>query len=383
MDDAQTLPPRRSEPQTGPSVHIVNLIQCTNLGGMETSSLRLMRGLIGRGHTVEVLSLNSLGALREPLAVAGIPATGLDYRGYAGWRSLPAIRAAILQHPCDALIMTGHNLAAMLALDQAHGRRRVLAMHYHHIGVKPNWQWWLIYAVALARFDAITYPCDFARVEAINIHPGVSRIAWTVRNPMDLPRQPDCSARDGARARLGLPPNAMVIGNAGHLIARKRFDIFLDTAARIACRRPDCWFLIAGGGELLEALQRQSSRLGLARRVVWTGWLEDMTDFYSALDVLLFNSDWDAYPTTPLEAMSYGIPVVASSICGGLSEAIQGHEHGILLDRHDRDALAEAVLTCLGSAELRPGRQARARITELAAEARTIGCIEHLLTKAD
>jgi glycosyltransferase involved in cell wall biosynthesis len=347
---------------------------------METSSLRLMQGLVGRGHTLEVLSLHPVGALGDLLTTTGIPAAGLTYRGFAGWRSLPAMRAAIRQRRYDALIMTGHNLAAMLSLDRTHGRRRLLAMHYHHAGVKPDWQWRLIYAIALMKFNAISFPSDFARTEAVGIHRGVSRIASTIRNPVPLPRLPGSAARQTARQRLGLPAHARVIGNAGHLIARKRFDVFLEVSARVLGKRDDCWFLIAGDGELRRTLEQRAERLGIAGRVRWTGWLPDLSDFYCALDVLLFNSDWDAYPTTPLEAMSYAIPVVASSIRGGLSEAIRERDHGVLLARHDCDALAAAVLDALGPAAKRPGRLARARVAALCASELTVGKVESLLT---
>lgn len=346
---------------------------------MEVSSVRLMRGLMQRGHTVELLSLHPIGALEDLLVAAGIASEGLIYRGIGGWRSVREVRSKIEQHDHDAFLMTGHNAMAMLALAGHRARRRVLAMHFHHVGVKPRWQWRLIYSMALAKFDAITFPSDFVRQEAQSIHRGVARIARTVRNPIDLPRVVDASDRAAARSRLALPPGAMVIGNAGHLIARKRFDVFLDVAAQVSRRLDGCLFLIAGDGEQRGALDAQARHLGIGDRIVWTGQLADMSDFYSALDVLLFNSDWDAYPTTPIEAMSYGLPVVASSLYGGLNEAISERSHGILLKHHDTDALASAVIDCLVTGADRPGRGARDRIIELTAEEQTIGAVESLL----
>ncbi|WP_172965223.1 glycosyltransferase [Candidatus Thiodictyon syntrophicum] len=361
-------------------MRVLNLIQCTNLGGMEVASLRLMRGLMQRGHRVELLSLHPLGALAPLLAASGIAAEGLTYRGTWGWRSLGAVRAAIARHDHDALLMTGHNLIAMLALDRDPARRRVLAIHYHHLGVKPRWQWRLIYSMALARFDAITFPSDFVCTEAQAIQSGIARIAHTVRNPIDLPPLPDARDKMIARAHFRLPPGAVVIGNAGHLIARKRFDVFLDVAARVSATRDGCYFLIAGDGELRGTLEAQASRLGIGQQVVWAGRLPDLASFYSALDVLLFNSDQDALGMTPLEAMSYGVPVVASSLYGGLKEVIRERAHGILLDRHDTDALAAAVIECLRTGPDRPGHLARARVSELTPQAHTVGAIESLLS---
>jgi glycosyltransferase involved in cell wall biosynthesis len=275
--------------------------------------------------------------------------------------------------------MTGHNLMATLALPAKGQRRRVLAMHFHHRGVMKDWQWRLLYWAALARFDSITYPSDFVRAEALALLPALASVARTVRNPLDLPPPPTRQARRKARQALGLPQGAWVIGNAGHLIQRKRFDVLLDVAARLIRQAPDCHVLIAGDGELRPRLEEQAHHLGIAERVTWTGWLRDMTDFYRALDLLLFNTDWDAYPTTPIEAMAHGLPVVASSLYGGLGEVIQRIEHGVLLDTHNTHALAQEALHCRHQAGRGPGRLARERVAELGAEAQTVGVVEQLL----
>ena len=70
-------------------MHILNLMQCTNLGGMEQASLKLMRGLLRRGHSCHVVSLNPLGKLAESLSQSGITAEGVRYAGRGGWKSLP------------------------------------------------------------------------------------------------------------------------------------------------------------------------------------------------------------------------------------------------------------------------------------------------------
>jgi glycosyltransferase involved in cell wall biosynthesis len=93
--------------------------------------------------------------------------------------------------------------------------------------------------------------------------------------------------------------------------------------------------------------------MGLEKRVKWLGWQSNMTPFYLSLDVLLFNSDWDALGRTPLEAGMYEVPTVASVLHGGLGEVIQSEEVGFLLDKHDEDWLAEKTLLILNDPDLR------------------------------
>jgi glycosyltransferase involved in cell wall biosynthesis len=104
--------------------------------------------------------------------------------------------------------------------------------------------------------------------------------------------------------------------------------------------------------------------------------------FYRALDVLLFNADWDAFPTTPLEAMGYAIPVVASALNSGLCEAITDPRYGVLLGTHDEPALADAVVALLRdpAAARRLGLTGRARVAELCEPETTVAAYERLLT---
>lgn len=358
---------------------ILNVMQCTNLGGMEQSSLRLMAGLQQRGHSCQVLSLNPIGELGPLLQKNGIAAQGLLYRGKGGWRSAPELRKRLKEIRSDAVIMTGHNLLAMVLLGGRCKARRLLAMHFHHAGVKTNWQWRIIYALARSRFEHITYPSDFIRREAAAIDPKTAAISVTVRNPMPVPPLPGEQDRHDARRRLGLPPGARLVGNAGWLIERKRFDVFLQVAGRIAAREPDVRFVIAGDGEQRSRLMALAGQLGLGDKVLWLGWQQDMTAFYRAIDVLLFNSDWDAFGTTPVEALSYGIPVVASVLNGGLGEAMDGAPLGCLYDRHDMDGMAASVLAYLNGVTAQARQEAQRHVRAICGFENCVAQVERLL----
>jgi len=361
-------------------LRILNVMQCTNLGGMEQASLRQMVGLIERGHTCRVLSLNSLGALKAMLDSHGIPAEGMGYSGKGGWRSIYKLRRKLREYEVDSLIMTGHNLLAMQALGAVNVDRSMLAIHFHHEGVKPEWQWRLIYWMACRRFDAITFPSEYIRREALNIYPSLRAISHVVRNPLRVPPLPSVDDRMSARRDLGLPERAKLVGNAGWLIKRKRFDVFLRVAQSVCARTPEAYFVVAGDGEERADLVRLASELGIVDKVKWLGWQSEMSTLYKALDVLLFNSDWDAFPTTPLEAMSYGLPVVASLEHGGLDEVILNEENGYLYGSHDIEALASAVMTCIAGSGGQIGIRGRERVRKLCDFDDCVNEIENILT---
>ncbi len=353
-------------------MRILNLIQCTNLGGMEQASLQLMIGLQERGNTCEVISLNPIGKLGPALEKNRIAAEGLPYIGRGGWRSLPALRKKLRSVSADAMIMTGHHMLAMLALGNVCAGRRLLAIHFHHTGVKSPRVWRMIYRLACRQFQAITFPSDFVRREAEALHPPLAAISHTVWNPIGLPAIPTPEQRRAARVSLGIPADARVIGNAGWLIPRKRFDVFLNVAQKVILSEPRAFFLIAGDGPERAALQNLANSLGVVDRVRWLGWQADLSQFYLSLDAMLFNTDWDALGLTSLEAVSFSVPLVASVVHGGLGEIIKDGIHGYLLPSHDVGRLTERLLTVLNNpmvAESLP-REGRKLIAEMCSVSR-------------
>ena len=324
-------------------------MQCANLGGMEQASLQLMKALQRRGHRLSVLSLNPLGDLRPLLLKSGIPAEGLSYRGKGGWRSWPELRRRLKATGAEALLMTGHHLLAMLGVGEEWEGQKVLTIHFHHAGVKPIWQWRMIYRIASARFRSITFPCDFIRHEAEKIYPAIKNLSQTIFYPLSLPELPTDAERTAVRKALGLPSGVPVVGNAGWLISRKRWDVYLRVAQLILRDRPDTLFLVAGDGPERESLEKLASELGISDAVRWLGWQQNMSRIYTALDVMLFNSDWDAVGMTPLEAMSYGLPVVASIIHGGLTEIVGKDCGAVIIDSHDTKLLAASIDSFLDS----------------------------------
>jgi glycosyltransferase involved in cell wall biosynthesis len=335
---------------------------------MEQSALHLLDELQKMGHETELLSLNEIGELGELLKKHHIPALSIGYHGKWGWRSFLPLRKLLKTKQADGLIMVGHNLMATLALGRLCQGRRLLCLHFHHKGVLPNWIWRIIYQAAILHFKYIIYPSRFIMNEASEICPFLKAVNRTILHPIYLPivvpKEANLSEKMKLRRELGLPSGTKVIGNAGWLIPRKRWDIFLQVAQQVLKKIPDARFLIAGDGSELPKLKMLANSLGIEKSVVWLGWQQDLEKFYHSLDVLLFNSDWDAMGRTPLEAMSHGVPVVASVLHGGLNEIIDRDAYGFFTDSHDVEWLAAQVMKVLTDEKLAAemSRQSRAKI---------------------
>lgn len=329
---------------------ILHIMQCTNLGGMEQVSYRVMRDLAASsGHSFRITTPRHFGPGKDIVHEFDPDARDFPYLGRFGWRSFPPFRRHVreLADTCSHIWVTG-SCAAALAAIQGLKQPKILSHHYHHFENRSSWlKWRGFYEILGRQLDAITYPTEFTRNEALRIAPWLEGKVHVVPNGCELHYENEdkrVQLQKQARERLNLPMDAWIVGNAGWLIQRKRFDIFLQTAAKVKRALPNSYFVICGGGNLKADLQNLASDLGLNGSIRFTGWIRDLTPYYQAFDLVLFNSDFDALGMVSIEAAAYGCPTVASVIHGGLSEFIENGVNGVLLGQHDPDTLAEKIV---------------------------------------
>jgi glycosyltransferase involved in cell wall biosynthesis len=180
----------------------------------------------------------------------------------------------------------------------------------------------------------------------------------TVKNGYTTGRvsQPSPDAVRHFRAQCGWPAEVPVVGTVMRFVAQKDPDLWLDTAAEIAKKRPEVRFLIAGFGELQAAMNARVAALGLADRVVMPGAPVDVGLVYASLDVVLLTSVLEGTPNVLIEAQVAGRPIVTVDV-GGTTEAISiGRTSRVVPGRSAQD-LAAAVIDILDD----PTWAARAR----------------------
>jgi glycosyltransferase involved in cell wall biosynthesis len=118
--------------------------------------------------------------------------------------------------------------------------------------------------------------------------------------------------KEACREKLGIAPNAFILGCLGRLHEQKNVAFAIDVVK--AC--PNCVLYIAGTGPLELELRTQVNKLKIENRVVFLGPLYDerKTQFYKAIDVLLFPSIFEGFGRVLVEAMSEAVPVIANDI---------------------------------------------------------------------
>ena len=140
--------------------------------------------------------------------------------------------------------------------------------------------------------------------------------------------------------------NGPLVGVAARLQAEKGVAYFLEAAACILQYVPHAHFLVIGDGPLHQELQAYADLLGVQEHVHFLGFRLDARALISLLDVLVVPSLSEGTPLVTLEAMTAGVPIVASAV-GGIPEQIRHRCEGLLVPAKDAMALADAVLQLL------------------------------------
>jgi glycosyltransferase involved in cell wall biosynthesis len=180
---------------------------------------------------------------------------------------------------------------------------------------------------------------------------------------IEMPRElPDFEARTQARARWGYFRDEFVIGHAAAFTHEKGQDVALEAALLLISRLPRARMLLVGDGP--ERSQARIVELARAASGIaqLPGFVENLDEFYGALDLFIMPSRSEAWGLTALRAMAYAVPVIASNV-GGLPEAIEDQKSGWLVPPESSAALADAIVEAASDpARLcEVGRQARER----------------------
>jgi glycosyltransferase involved in cell wall biosynthesis len=188
------------------------------------------------------------------------------------------------------------------------------------------------------------------------VHNGIDATAFATR----------MIERHQAREKLDIPQSALVLTAVGNLFPYKGHADLLEALHLLRDRLPPDWVLLVVGldaeGHLAE-LDRLSSRLQLSRHVRFLGQRQDIPAILSAADLHVSASHTEGFPNNILEAMSAGLPVVATAV-GGVPEQVVHGVTGLLVPARSHAGLAEALGALVADPERcrSMGRAARERV---------------------
>jgi glycosyltransferase involved in cell wall biosynthesis len=164
---------------------------------------------------------------------------------------------------------------------------------------------------------------------------------------------------------IGVPHGSPLVLMVGCLKPQKAPLDFVKMAARASREIPQARFLIAGDGELRDALENEIDRLGLNGIVIPLGWREDIPELMKSCRVVVLTSRWEGLPKVIPQAKAAARPVIATAVDGSV-EAIREGVDGYLCAPGEMDYMAEKVIPLLKDQELadKMGREGNRAVEE-------------------
>ena len=339
-------------PQRLKVLHVVDSLE---LGGLErvVTDLAIAQRDVEEG--VAVFSISDTGGHRDTLEAAGIRVIQGGKRRTADLGVLRRLRRAV--HELDADIVHAHNFvpnyyaaAALLAI----GRRPALVTTCHDMGFRlSDRKLRTLFRLSLsrtARVAMVGRQVHRRFVDAGTVDPSMTTV---ILNGVDTARfNGGDLRRQAARRALQLPPEALVVGAVGRLVALKNHAALVAAMPALLAAFPQLVLVLAGDGPLHDSLESQARALGIAGQVRFLGARGDIAAILPAFDVFALPSLTEGLSIALLEAAACGLAIVASKV-GGNPEIIADGVRGLLVAPGDAEALRECLRQMLGDASLR------------------------------
>ena len=364
----------------GMKLLFVNTGNSTRLYGVERWMLRAALGLRERGHH-PVIAGPAGRALLQAACRSGIAAAPFRFRTDFSPVGLARMRRLLRRHGPELICVKGAKTARLVGLAQriagaarppivlrAGARTDVRDARLH------DWTHRRFVSCCLTPSESLRreiLSCSFmdpARVEAI---------PNGIRPDLFDPERPE---RGWVRSEWSVPERAVVLGMVGRLQARKRPDWAVRALAALAAAgRTDTRLVLVGSGSLQGELEALSARFGLADRVRFDGYSDDVPRKLQGFDLFLCPSDSEGMPSSVLEAMAAGLAVIATE-SGPIGEVVVPGVTGEIVGTSDYEAFAAAVARLVASPDRREswGAAGRRRVESEFAEARMLDRIEAL-----
>lgn len=152
------------------------------------------------------------------------------------------------------------------------------------------------------------------------------------------------------RSELGIPEDAIVIGNVAVFRFQKRLVEWLQVIKKIREKNPNVYGIIVGAGPLEEEIKKEWRALGLENIVFFPGLKTNVKSYFEAMDIFMMSSSFEGLPIALLEAMSMECAVVSSD-AGGIKEVIRNEQDGLTCPVDNWQQLVEKVQILLDEPE--------------------------------
>lgn len=160
-------------------------------------------------------------------------------------------------------------------------------------------------------------------------------------------------------------PGKKIVLTVGRLAVQKGYYYLIDAIELLGKEHDDFMFVVLGDGKLLNSLVSYAEKRGVAERIHFEGFVENVVPYLKSCDIFVLPSLYEGMSNAAMEAMACGKPVILTRV-NGAEELIPDSDKGLLIPPRDPGAIALAVKKLGGDRELslKLGEEARKHVLE-------------------
>jgi len=311
-------------------MRIAQVVSASHKNGAGRHCLALSAALARRGHEVLLVHRPSLDVSEAEAAGVRCEVSVMERSVGEFGRLARLFRrqgVQVAHTHCSGAHMTG-SVVRLLG-----GPPTVATAHARH--AQPHW--WVNDQVMVFNDRTADFMRRVNRVGRRRIHivPAFLGLQW--------PEGPSPERRTEARRKLGIPEDALVVGQLGDIHFAKRQSDLVLAARGLLARRPEA--LVALKGIWLDPPETRrvtQASEGFEDRVIRLGWTPDVRDDFHAFDVFVISSRTEQLPNVAVEAMAAGLPIVSTRV-GRMEALLVESGGGLLAAPGDVAGLAAAI----------------------------------------
>lgn len=343
-------------PDSGRPFHIAHGVLALDVGGLERVVLSLVRAGRQQGHRVSVVCVERPGTLAAEAEAAGARVVSLDKPP----GRLPAFvgRAQSVLADLEPDVVHSHQIGAAWYLGRAaRALDRLPVVHTEHGNEFARaGGWWQTVKARLFFRQTAKFVDRFCCVSD-EIARAVTRWRTIPRAkvevvPNGILTTDTAGASFEARAALGIPAGAPVIGTVGRLSEVKRQDLLVRAVAKLRETVPNVHLLFVGDGAERARLEALVKSLGLTAQTHFAGYQSRPEQYLRAMTVFCLTSRSEGFPVSLLEAWLASVPAVCSAV-GGIPAVLTNEVDGLLFPSGDEAALVSALERVVNDPALR------------------------------
>ncbi|RCX12379.1 polysaccharide pyruvyl transferase CsaB [Anaerobacterium chartisolvens] len=325
---------------------VIHLTGGGDIGGAKTHVVSLIKNL-GKNIDVKLISLRA-GDFADEARAAGIDTQVV----YSGNIILDILRVIKIINSGNYDIIHSHgakaNMFAVISkiftglpiVTTVHSDYRLDYMH----SIPKKYSFGVINSIALRLID--NYICVSSDLREKLIDRGfMPNKLFTIPNGIDFNIDVKIHGREEFAKKYNVPLQSgdVVVGILARLTPVKGIGTFIKAAGVVADKNPSVKFLIAGDGEDRSSLEQMAASLGLQDNVYFLGWVSEIFEFLSVIDINVLSSLSEGFPYSILEGALLKKATISTNV-GGIPDLIESGINGYLFNPGDHESLGRHII---------------------------------------